>query len=263
MEKYNISLAVFTWLTQASVGLIILRAIYMRRSSAGDKKIYTTGRYLLLTTFILLVTGLLFSFSHLNYPRHAFNALNNISTSWMSKEILAEIILVLVLLVWYILIGFMIKKIPLLVLEVMAGASGIILIYFMIRTYMLPTLEELNTPAFPLSFIITPLLAGSAIIYFFLRKSEPELAIKYKILFTILFLFSLINHTIFRSFQHDLKELNIFTAFYLAALIISIPSLSSTVKNKNAISDVIFLNLAIICDFLNRVYALTYTNPAL
>ncbi len=263
MEKYNISLVFFTWLTQASVGLILLRAIYMRSSSADDEKIYITGRYILLTTFILLVTGLLFSFSHLNYPRHAFNALNNISSSWMSKEILAELILLLIMLVWYIITGFMIKKIPLFIFEVLAGASGIILIYFMIRTYMLPTLEELNTPAFPLSFIITPLLAGSAIIYFLLRKSEPELAIKFKMFFTILFLFSIINHIIFRSFQHDLKVFNLYTAFYLAALIMSIPSLYSTIKNKNVISDVIFLNLAIVCDFLNRVYALTYTNPAL
>ncbi|MBN1388467.1 MAG: dimethyl sulfoxide reductase anchor subunit [Bacteroidales bacterium] len=263
MEKYNLALVVFTWLTQASVGLIILRAIYMRRSSAGDDKIYITGRYILLTAFILLVTGLLFSFAHLNYPRHAFNALNNIISSWMSREILAEIILLFILLAWYIINGFTIKKTPQIIMEILAGLSGVALIYLMVRTYMLPSLQGLNTPAFPLSFIITPLLSGSAIIYFFLRKSEPELAIKYKLFFAIIFLFSLINHLIFRAFHHTLGVFNIYSAFYLAALIISVPSLYSTLKNKNVMSDVIFLNLAIICDFLNRVYALTYTNPAL
>lgn len=263
MEKYNISIVVFTWLTQASVGLVILRALYIRRSSAGEDKIYITGRYILLTSFVLLVTGLLFSFTHLDYPQHAYNALNNIISSWMSREILAEIILLFILLAWYITNGFRIKKTPLFILEILAAVSGITLIYFMIRTYMLPSLHELNTPAFPLSFIITPLLAGSAIIYFFLRKSEPGLAIKYKMFFTVLFLFSLINHIIFRSFNHDLEIFSIYSAFYLAAFVISIPSLYSTLKNKTVISDVIFLNLAIICDFLNRVYTLTYTNPAL
>lgn len=263
MEKYNISLVFFTWLTQASVGLIILRAVYMRGSTASDDKIYITGRYMLLTTFILLVTGLLFSFAHLNYPRHAFNAVNNISNSWMSREILAEIVLLFILLAWYIITGFRIRKIPQIIPEILTGVSGIALIYLMIRTYMLPSLTELNHPSFTLSFIITPLLAGAAIIYFFLRKSEPGLAVKYKMFFAILFLFSLINHFIFRSFHNDLELFNIYNAFYLAALITSFPSLYATLKNKNVISDVIFLNLAIICDFLNRVYALTYTNPAL
>ncbi len=46
-------------------------------------------------------------------------------------------------------------------------------------------------------------------------------------------------------------------------LIFSFPSLNATIKNKNTISDVIFLTLAITCDFLNRVYALTFTDPAL
>jgi len=181
----------------------------------------------------------------------------------MSREILAEIILLSILLAWYIHTGFMIKKMPQLILEVLAVISGIILVYFMIRTYMLPTLEELNNPAFPLSFIITPLLAGSAIIYFFSRKGEPELANRFKMFFTIIFFFSLINHIIFRSFQHDLREINVFTAFYLVVLVTSIPSLTSTFKNKKVISDVIFLNLAVVCDLLNRVYTLTYTNPAL
>ncbi|MEA1885720.1 MAG: DmsC/YnfH family molybdoenzyme membrane anchor subunit [Bacteroidota bacterium] len=263
MEKYNISLVVFTWLTQASVGLIFLRAIYMRKSSASDGKIYITGRYILLTAFILLLTGLLFSFAHLNYPGHSYNALNNVSSSWMSREILAEIVFLVIIFSWYIIIGFRITKVPLIIPEVLAVLSGIALIYFMIRTYMLPSLPELNHPSFTLSFIITPLLAGAVIIYLFLKKNEPGLAVKFKMFFTILFIFSLINHIIFISFHRDFTLVSIYTAFYLAGFIFSFPSLNATMKNKNVISDVIFLALALICDFLNRVYALTFTDPAL
>lgn len=263
MEKYNISLVVFTWLTQASVGLIFLRSVYMRRSSASEGKIYITGRYILLTAFILLVTGLLFSFAHLHYPQHAYNALNNLGSSWMSREIFAEIVLLLILFFWYLIIGFRVTKIPEVIPETLAALSGIALIYFMIKTYMLPSLPELNHPSFPLSFIITPLLAGSAIIYLFLRRSESLLAVKFKMFFTIFFIFSLTNHIIFRSFHNNFTLVSLYTAFYLAGFIFSFPSLDATIKNKNAISDVILLALAITCDFLNRVYALTFTDPAL
>lgn len=263
MEKYNITLVVFTWLTQASVGLIILRSVYLRISSGTDIKIIRTGTYTLLTAFVLLVTGLLFSFGHLHYPGHAYNAINNTGNSWMSREILAEIIFLFIVLLSYIINRFGIKIIPSLILEVLAILSGMILIYFMIRTYMLPSLPELNHPSFPLSFILTPLIAGAAILYLFTRKTEPGMALKFKILFSILFIFSFVNHIIFLSFHGKLLAFKPVTLVYLATSIISLPSLYATLKNKNVTSDVIFLNLALICDFLNRVYAFTYTNPAL
>lgn len=263
MEKYNISLVLFTWLTQTSVGLIILRSIYIRISSANDYKKYNTGRYILLTAFIMLVTGLLFSFAHLNYPRHAYNALNNLNRSWMSREILAEIILLFAILVWYIVTLLRIKNKSQIILEAATVVTGIVLIYFMIRTYMLPSLPELNHPGVPLSFIITPILAGAAVIYLFLRNSEQGLALKYKMLLILMFFASFINYIIFNSDLNKLLPVNVLSLFYLAGFLFSIPSLYTTFKNKIVFSDVIFLNLAIICDFLNRINTLTYTNPAL
>ncbi|HDZ40165.1 MAG TPA: hypothetical protein ENH59_00575 [Bacteroidetes bacterium] len=262
MEKYNISLALFTWLTQASVGLLIMRALYMRISPAGDRR-EITGQYMLFTSLVALVAGLLFSFAHLNYPRNAYNAMNNTGSSWMSREILAEVIFLTVLLFWYIINRFRIKKIPQSIPEIIAIITGLFLIYFMIRTYMLPVLHELDNPSFPLSFIITALLGGTAAVYIFTKKNDLIPSVKFKLLFTVLFFISLANYLIFRSFNNDLKLFDLYSLLYLAAIILSIPSLYATIKNKNGISDVIFLNLAIISDFLYRVYSLTYTNPAL
>ncbi|MDT8401178.1 MAG: DmsC/YnfH family molybdoenzyme membrane anchor subunit [Bacteroidales bacterium] len=262
MEKYNLSLALFTWLTQASVGLLIMRAIYRRISTAGERR-EISGHYMLFTSLVILVAGLLFSFAHLNYPRNAFNAINNIGSSWMSREILAEVILLTVLLLWYIINRFRIKRIPQSIPETVAIITGLLLVYLMIRTYMLPGLNELNHPSFPLSFIITTFLAGTAATYFFTKNNDLIPSVKFKMLFTVLFYVSLVNYFIFRLSNNDFKLFDLYSLIYLAAIILSSPSIYATIKNKNGISDVIFLNLAIISDFLYRVYSLTYTNPSL
>jgi len=181
----------------------------------------------------------------------------------MSREILAEVIFLALLLLWYVGTRLRIKIIPRPVFETGALVTGFLLLYFMIRTYMLPALDELRHPSFALSFIITTLLAGSAITWFLIKKTEEEAALRFKMLFSVLFIASLINYFIFRSFNNDLHLLDIYSLFYLAALILSFVSLSATIKNKNGLSDVIFLTLAIISDFLFRVYTLTFANPAL
>ncbi|MEE4214279.1 MAG: DmsC/YnfH family molybdoenzyme membrane anchor subunit, partial [Bacteroidales bacterium] len=111
MENFHLSLALFTWLTQASIGLLVMRTLYMSLLAGSNRKeIY--GQYMLFAALVMLVTGLFFSFSHLNYPRHAYNAINNLGSSWMSREILAEVILLTLLLLWYIINRFRIKIIP-------------------------------------------------------------------------------------------------------------------------------------------------------
>jgi anaerobic dimethyl sulfoxide reductase subunit C (anchor subunit) len=262
MENFHLSLALFTWLTQASVGLLVMRTLYMSLLAGSNRKeIY--GQYMLFAALVMLVTGLFFSFSHLNYPRHAYNAINNLGSSWMSREILAEVILLTLLLLWYIINKFRIKIIPQPVFETPVLITGFLLLYFMIRTYMLPALDELRHPSFALSFIITALLAGSATTWLLIKKTEKGAGLKFKMLFTVLFIASFINYLIFRSFNNDIRLLDIYSLLYLAAIILSFLSLSATIKNKNGISDVIFLTLALISDFLFRVYTLTYANPSL
>lgn len=261
MEKYNISLVLFTWLTQVSVGIIILRALYIR--IAGGQQPARTGQGLLSVALILLLAGLFFSFAHLKYPRHALNALNNISNSWMSREILAEIILVFSMMAWYAGIRFRIRVLPAVFFEPLSVLAGITLIFFMIKTYMLPALSGLNHPSLPVSFIITPLLAGSSVIYFLLRNKNQNIAGRFKVLAYIMFIASLVNFMVFSMYHGDLPLLNPYYALWLAAAFFLIISLMGTVKNKSVFPDVIFLTMALICDFSARVYTLTYTGPGL
>ncbi len=263
MKELNIPLAVFTWLTQASVGLIFMRAIYIRMSGNATDETEKKGRHILLVTMIMMVTGLLCSFAHLNYPAHAYNAMNNLESSWMSREILAETIFMGSTLLWYLLIRYGKKGPAVTITEMLSLFAGIVLIFFMIKTYTLPSLHELNHPSLPVSFIITCFLGGSSVMYFFLRNNEPGLALRMKTLSTIMFIFSLVNHVIFRAANNDILNFNIYTLAYIAALLISVPSVYATVKNKNTISDVIFLNLAILCDLFSRIYELNFTNPGL
>ncbi len=261
MEKYNISLVLFTWLTQVSVGIIILRAVYIRM--AGGRQPARTGQGLLSVALILLLAGLLFSFAHLKYPRHALNALNNISNSWMSREIVAEIILVFSMMAWYAGIRFRIRVLPAGFFEPLSVLTGITLIFLMIKTYMLPAIPELNHPSLPVSFIITPLLAGSSVIYFLLRNKNQNTAGRFKILAYIMFIASLVNFMVFSMYHGDLPLLNPYYVLWLIAAFFLIISLMGTFKNKSVFPDVIFLTMALICDFSARVYTLTYTGPGL
>lgn len=263
MEKYNLSLVLFTWLTQASVGLLILRSIYVRQSQNDKIKTYITGHFMLTSAFIMLVAGLILSFTHLHYPAHAYNAINNLGSSWMSREILAETILLFTVLVWYIVNRMRIRQIPVVIPETIAIVSGIVLVYFMIRTYMLPSIPELHNPSFPVSFIITPALGGASLVFFFIRKKEPAYAERFRLIASIAFVLSFINHLLFLFLSNSYLLDSPVTFVYIAGIILLIVRYYPVLKNKTGISDVIFLSLAIVCDLLFRVLTLTFTNPGI
>lgn len=84
----EMSLVLFTVLSQAAVGLVLVTAALSlmigERSVGLQAALRDAGRIAL----PLALLGLLASFAHLGSPMGAFRALTNLGTSWLSREIL-------------------------------------------------------------------------------------------------------------------------------------------------------------------------------
>lgn len=83
------TLLIFTLLTQTSVGLMLLAAIYgwLLKQQSGNEGLYQALRPVLLLASAASVIGLAVSFLHIGYPLNALNAIRNFGTSWMAREI--------------------------------------------------------------------------------------------------------------------------------------------------------------------------------
>jgi anaerobic dimethyl sulfoxide reductase subunit C (anchor subunit) len=112
-----------------------------------------------------MMVALILSFFHLNNPINAVNALNNLKTSWLSREILFVSLFLFCLV---LLNGILYFKNPgiqsyrtyILVTTLM----GIILVYTMSRLYMIPTVPAWSGVSTLIEFYSTALLIGSAFV---------------------------------------------------------------------------------------------------
>ena len=85
METYEWGLVLFTVLSQAAVGGFILTlCMRLRNKDAALDGIYRKSN---LTLFAVSVVAMLASLFHLGRPLHALNALGNLGSSWLSREI--------------------------------------------------------------------------------------------------------------------------------------------------------------------------------
>lgn len=261
MEKYNLALVLFTILTQASVGIILLRT-FLIRLSTGPGGNYSFRKNTLLASLILLVFGLLLSFAHLSSPINSIYALNNLESSWMSREILADIILTTSLLIWYLTVKYRIKRFPLIIPEFLSVISGIILIFCMIKLYMLPSLPELNNPALPVSFIISTLLTPAIIMLLLLPKHNTDLYGRLLILTAIVFMASYLNYLIYYiNINSVFRFFSIHHITFLLTLISLIFVFAGRQYRYNKISVLIFMILAVLSDVLFRIFIISFTIP--
>lgn len=83
-------LVIFTLLMQTSVGCLLCALICYRRilTSLPSEQALAIIRIPLISAFILGGLGLLASVFHLGNPLHMFYTLLNVSSSWMSREVL-------------------------------------------------------------------------------------------------------------------------------------------------------------------------------
>lgn len=135
------SLVAFTLLAQLAVGATWFQSVSEPFS----------GRVLALITGVMCI-ALLASLVHLGQPRHAWRAVANLGTSWLSREVLSAALFVVSLIVVLATGGSG---------RWLASATGLALLVSMARVYVLRTVPEWITSATTASFFVTTLLLGA------------------------------------------------------------------------------------------------------
>lgn len=162
MHNQDWSLVFFTTLSQLSVGIILCFSfINYTSSDAGfivEKGLSLKNPALLSLIFIGVAT--IISFLHLGNPANAYNSMNNIAGSWVSREILGLSMFSLSLLIVFFL-GWKFEYDELFKYLLMLSALiGLFFIWFMIRIYIIPTIPSWSTWNTPVTFTSTAFVLG-------------------------------------------------------------------------------------------------------
>jgi anaerobic dimethyl sulfoxide reductase subunit C (anchor subunit) len=156
------SLVLFTTLSQLSIGIIVcftLAGLFNDGTGLFIENDLSLSNPVLLA-LVLIGIATLISFMHLGNPSNAPNALNNLAGSWVSREILALSIYALCLLIVFIS-GWMDWNVEFRgLLLALNAASGLVLLWMMIRIYVMPTIPAWNSWYTPLSFVLTTISLG-------------------------------------------------------------------------------------------------------
>jgi len=167
MQGSEWSLIAFTLLTQISVGGFIILSVFNRRYLSKvreeDVKPAKVKALVLLTGLALL--ALIVSFLHLGNPINAIYALNNLPSSWLSREILFVSLFVAAMVVLTFSYIRSIGPVWLYnVLSLVAVVSGILGVFSMSKVYMLETIPVWNSITTPIQFFLSAFLLGGLVV---------------------------------------------------------------------------------------------------
>ena len=162
MANRDWSLVFFTTLAQWSVGIVLwLTWPVIHNQDLGP--VFETGLSLknpVLLALIFIGSATLSSFLHLGSPKNAPRALNNLSGSWLSREILAIGVFTISLVITLMLGWKTGNPGTLKYLMVLSSLGGMALLWTMTRIYVMPTIPAWNTWNTPVGFISTALGLG-------------------------------------------------------------------------------------------------------
>ena len=162
MSNRDWSLVWFTTLAQWSVGIVLW--LTLPAMMAHDlSQVLETGLNLrnpVLLALLFISIATISSFLHLGNPVNAPNALNNLSGSWLSREILT-IGLFSMSLVLMLISGWKTGQSEYLKFLILPGSiCGLALLWMMARIYVMPTIPAWNSWYTPVSFVSTALSLG-------------------------------------------------------------------------------------------------------
>ncbi len=157
------TLPVYTILTQLSVGaLFVIWVIRMLTAAKlGLAKIDQSIRITVLILLLTMIVAIIFAHFHLSRPYLSFLALRNLSSSWLSRELLANLLYILsagllVFTLWFVQGGQNLVT----VLGWVAIAAGVVTEYCMAKIYVLPSQPYWNSNFTSFSFLVTTCLLG-------------------------------------------------------------------------------------------------------
>lgn len=184
------ALVVFTVLAQSAVCTFTLLSLFLL-TSQGKQQMART-HYTMTALWVLMAIGFTFSTLHLGSPHRAFNALNRIGLSNLSNEIATgSAFFALGAGYWVIAtlphlpskwqhIGFiapftklsakLTAWLPL--LRMLVILVGFVFVYAMSALYRIPTVPTWNSIFTPVGFVLTAVVAGSALTACLLRSAN-------------------------------------------------------------------------------------------
>ncbi|PSU67953.1 dimethylsulfoxide reductase [Photobacterium phosphoreum] len=160
MAWHEWPLIVFTVLAQTAVGAYLLLGSVILRNPLTTE---VSDRLHKAMFFIWVLMGLGFvaSTMHLGSPLRAFNALNQVGSSWLSNEIFTGSLFFALGGSYWLLalvkLGPVALRKVILVLGMLVGIS---FIYSMVMVYLISTVPTWDTLYTPLAFVLTTLLSG-------------------------------------------------------------------------------------------------------
>jgi anaerobic dimethyl sulfoxide reductase subunit C (anchor subunit) len=159
------ALPVYTILMQTATGALSFLWLIRfqqswRKQTDGDSRLLDIPLTIILLTILFAMVG---SHFHLGRPFLSLLAVTNLSSSWLSREILFTILIFLFTLSLWLVHRIRPSANRLIdILGWLAILSGWIMVYCMARIYLLPTQIAWNTPATMVYYIGTTLLLGSS-----------------------------------------------------------------------------------------------------
>ena len=164
MNTQEWALIAFTILAQMSVGSFLILGIahFFAARSAGPEEADRLSDRALLVIGPVLVLGLLASFFHLGNPLNAYNAIGNLGSSWLSREIFSGVVFavggaVFAFLQWRKIGSSSLRNL----IALLTALVGLFLVFSMSNVYMLRTVAVWNTVLTLVSFFVTTFLLGA------------------------------------------------------------------------------------------------------
>lgn len=156
-------LVAFTILGQTAVGLFWLFHLpFLVRGRVPGYSWRLGGLVVLALVFLLTAAAAVLSFFHLRHPVRARRALANLGASWLSREILFELLFLALVAVsgWLGSLHNPGRELQWGLLAA-AGLAGGLFLFSMAKLYMLPAIPAWRGTYTPLSFLSTTLVAGA------------------------------------------------------------------------------------------------------
>ncbi len=164
MNTREWALLAFTILGQTAAGLMIVLMIvrtFIAEKSGNDLADRLTNRPLFMMVPVMAL-ALLASLLHLGSPLHIVRAIPNIDSSWLSREVVLAVSLVVFAALFTFLQWRQVGSKSLrTVIGWITAVIAAVYVYAMGMVYMIPTQPSWNTFATPLTFIAGSLLLGT------------------------------------------------------------------------------------------------------
>lgn len=257
------SLVFFTVICQTAVGAFIFRELFS--ITIDDFQGYGKERKSLNLIIGLLFIALCISFFHLGKPVNSVNALNNIKSSWLSREILFLICSGSSIIIYSFTDSFRGPGWFRNIIRIVSVLSSMLLLFSMIRLYMIPGVPSWNNPHTPAAFILTSLSCGLSFISAFSNLMRAG-AKKIILLLTIFIVAAPINSMLYNSLSFKQLPLLVIIRVFLSFTAILIISINYFVifPNKKISWPVIVFIIVTASEVINRyIFFLSFEKSGL